>query len=170
VFDGRVRPLSLSMLLIACATTEPAAPKPHALAPAYPSSLGAVLAHTSELELTPDQVRKLNELEERRQRLDDQTRSAAHSQSQASDTSSTPPPRGGGRGMGRRGGGTQQHAQASHDPQVNQQYDDHDTQAFTAGLELLTEAQKPRAVELASKYREELFNYREQLAGESRDR
>lgn len=146
------------VVLAACATAPE--PKPHLVAPAYKSSLDAVLAHAAELSLTEEQQRRFEELDARRDQQDQESRARA----KAAPAETSPSPSSAGR-RGRRGGGGAgaPHGQASRDPQLNQQYDDHDTQAFTVALELLTEAQKPRAIELASKYREELFDYRQSL-------
>ncbi|MFT3838488.1 MAG: hypothetical protein QM723_16035 [Myxococcaceae bacterium] len=134
--------------------------KPHVVAPAYKSSLDAVLAHAAELSLTEEQQRRFEELDARRDQQDQESRARAKAAPTANEGSA--PPSTGRRGR-RGGGGGGSHGQASKDPQLNQQYDDHDTQAFTVALELMTEAQKPRAIELASKYREELFDYRQSL-------
>ncbi len=152
--------LPLLALSLGCATA-PAA-KPHRVAPAYKSSLEAVLARGSELALSEAQRRRFDQLEARREQQDAESRSRARAEHEASAAAPSPPPGGRGRGTGRRGGGAG-HAEASRDPSLNQQLDDHDTQAFTAALDLMTEAQKPRAIEIASHYREELFDYRQSL-------
>jgi hypothetical protein len=73
---------------------------------------------------------------------------------------------GGGRGRGMRGGmgGGRPGAGARSSPPESQQLrdklDDNDTQTYLEAEKALTEEQKPKAREYASKYREALFNYR----------
>jgi hypothetical protein len=67
---------------------------------------------------------------------------------------------GGGSGMGggrhnRGGEGSERHSDA-----VAQRIDDNDAQAFLEAESVLTEAQRPRAREIAEQYREQLFDWR----------
>jgi hypothetical protein len=76
---------------------------------------------------------------------------------------------GGGHGMG--GGGGRHHGgggESSADAQnrfaaLRERIDDNDTKAYLDAEDILTDAQKPQAREVASHYREQLFERREQM-------
>jgi hypothetical protein len=140
--------------------------------------VGAVLEHAQELQLTQEQHEKLESIDYaltlKQNELLDRARAA-----QASEpTSKTDTPMadtrgggsmggmgmGGGRGRGMMGGGgARRSAAAAQGPNkqaVNDKLDDNDTAAYLEAEQSLSEEQKPRARELASKYREQLYNYR----------
>jgi hypothetical protein len=172
----------LSAFVGACATTPPAPPPKPTPPPTASSSVGAVLEHAEELQLTQDQREKLESIDYNLTLKQNELRekaSAAQAQAQNGEpTSKTDTPmadqrgggsmgmggmgKGGGRGMmGGGGGGRRSAAPQGPTPKaVNDKLDDNDTAAYLEGEQVLTEAQKPRARELASKYREQLFNFR----------
>jgi hypothetical protein len=139
-----------------------------------------VLEHAEELQLTQDQHEKLESIDYALTLKNNETREKARAQAAqpGEPTSKTETPMGdtrgggsmsgmgggfgrGGRGMG--SGGARRSASPSASAQRQALYDkldDNDTAAFFEAEQSLTEAQKPRARELASKYREQLYNYR----------
>jgi len=176
-------------LLLACATT----PKPHRPMPpppAFRSSIDAVLAFRGELGLTDDQVLRLQAIDDKLEQDDAAIRAELRPAGKSGDIGSGPAssspvgtgspgaPGGagmggmGGRGMGGRGGMGRGPAmgapprdpdQAARFEAARAKLDDNDTAAFFAAQEVLTEAQKPRAQEIASKYRSDLMDYREAM-------
>jgi hypothetical protein len=70
--------------------------------------------------------------------------------------SASPSPSGGS-GHGRHRGGPPPQSQ-SHPPDLLTQLDDNDTRAYLEAEQLLTEQQRPRAQEIASAYREALYD------------
>jgi hypothetical protein len=160
-----VRTSTLACLwVLGCASAPPpvpAAPPPLVAPPEadFPrSSIAAILAHRQELELTSDQVDALSRRDDALAKEDAplQARLAAGT---SSPTSSSPSPStgmGGGR-HGRRGGQRPQPAAHASDPLS--QIDDNDTRAYLEIEEkVLTEAQRPRAREIASAFREALYD------------
>jgi len=141
-----------------------------------------VLAHRGELNLSDDQIQKLEGLDRELRAKNQAIRaegSAVHKANTAASspqrndpsmtrpttdpTASSPGRMGGGRGMGRgphRGpmGGAVDNTQ-HHDPESRM--DENDTDAYFTAEALLSEAQRPRAREIAEEYREQLYDYRE---------
>jgi hypothetical protein len=160
---------TLCLLLLACATTPPAPEKPPAPAPTARSSVAAVLEHSVDLALSQDQQDTLQHLDDALAEKNDGLRAEAskhHDNPQSDSTQAPMAPRGargirgGGAGgsMGHHGGGAR--ANPPESQALRDKLDDNDTQTFFEAEKSLTEVQKPKARELAGKYREELFNYR----------
>jgi hypothetical protein len=175
-------PLSVTLCLLglACAAAKPVPlpPDPATLSPLPRSSLAAVLAHRGDLDLTDDQVRLLT-------RLDDQLYDE-NSAIQVEAAKEPPPEKRpekeppadnhfnagsdtgmgmGGRG-GRRGGQPRESKPVPKpvpvDKSLQERLDGNDTEAYeNAERSVLQKDQTERAREIASKYREELFDRRE---------
>lgn len=178
--------VSAALLVAGCATVqkpeEPPPPRPEER-----SSLDVLLRHRSELQLTEDQVERLERLDDKREsevaalRTELAERKRAHQEGSGAkgpaSGSNAPPPGMSSRGMG--GAGTRgrgmgggmgrgQGSVAPRDPsefeRIHQKIDDADTRAFVdAHSMVLTEAQRPTAEKLASEYRAALFDYREEM-------
>jgi hypothetical protein len=150
---------------VACASAPAPAPTPAPpdpppiVAPASDlprSSIAAILVHRGELGLTPAQVEALSRRDDALAKEDAslRTRLAA-----GTSSGSTPPAASGGMG-GRRGRHSAQRvATPAHGPDALTQLDDNDTRAYLEIEEqVLTEAQRPAAREIASAYREALYD------------
>jgi hypothetical protein len=175
-------------LLVTCAPVASKPPPPPAALPPLPrSSIAAVLEHRNELELEDDQVLRLQDMDEslevnnaalRAQFLRDKPDAggAGHPHLVHGDSSGSTgagagmggPGMGGG-GMGGRGGrrggdpsgyGDEQ-SEAARYRHLLDQIDNNDTRAYLEAEELLTDAQKPRARAIATKYRADLSDRRE---------
>jgi hypothetical protein len=156
--------------------------------PAERSSLDAVLAHRTELNLTTEQTEQLQAIDDAREHSVVELRGASgehHGRGGARGmptgnpsgdpaSNARPPGMGGGGGRGGGGmgrgsglgglhGGARGAEETSATEQVQAKLDDADTQAFLKGEALLQEPQKEPARVIASKYREALFNYREAM-------
>jgi hypothetical protein len=120
------------------------------------SSIAAILLHRQELGLTASQVEALARRDDALAKEDEALRGRLTART-SSATSSPPASSGMGGRRGRHGGQTPQ--AAAHHPDALTQLDDNDTRAY---LEIedrvLTEAQRPRAREIASTYREALYD------------
>ena len=187
------------VVLVACATAAPKPEGPPPVRPAARSSIDAVVSHRSELELTDEQVTKLQALDDERERKASEVRAEL----QAARGDSTERHGGGTRGgpasgngspagmspggmgsggmggggmgrggMGRMGGGhggmgpaAGPGAAQGHDAQQAWvRLDDLDTQAYLSTESIFKDdAQRERAAIVATKYREELFNFREAM-------
>ncbi len=159
--------LSAAFLSLACATTQPkkvATTGPQATFPR--SSIAAVLGHKDELQLTGEQVRRLQDLDDQLERQNAALRQEAEKrQSQGSSPSGAF-----GRGMGGRSrggtggrsmGGTRSAPSTANGPKsVEERIDDNDTNAYLEAEKVLTEAQRARAMEIASKFRQERWDRR----------
>ena len=152
----------LCLLVLGCASAPPPAPPdPPPIVESVPenfprSSIAAILVHRQELELTPAQLEALTRRDDALAKEDEALRARLTART-SSATSSSPAPSGmGGRHGGRRGS---QHPQNTpHGPDALTQLDDNDTRAYLEIEEqVLTEAQRPRAREIASIYREALY-------------
>jgi len=161
----------LCLLALGCASAPPPVlPTPPPIVAAAPqdfprSSIAAVLLHRQELGLTASQVEALTRRDDALAKEDEALR--ARLTARTSSTSSSPPasPGMGGR-RGRHGGQTPQ--QAAHHPDALTQLDDNDTRAYLEIEErVLTEAQRPRAREIASTYREALYDRQHPSASRS---
>ncbi len=186
---------AVAVIAMACA---PAAVGPPAasLAPLPPlprSSIAAVLGHRSELHLTEDQVKRLQDLDDDL----DANQSAVRAQlalgpPDGGEIPEPEPPKktdddqmGGAGGMGAMGGmggamggmgGAPSHkgsgdpsppkppgpTQAQKRADLLRRIDDNDTNAYLQAEDVLTEEQKPLARRVASKYRADLYDRREQ--------
>jgi hypothetical protein len=160
----RTAPL-LGLLALGCASAPPPAPSaPPPIGAAATatedlprSSIAAILLHRQELGLTADQVDFLTRRDDALAKEDAALR-ARVAAGTSSATSSTPAPSG---GMGGRHGrhGGQRPQPTTHAPDALTQLDDNDTRAYLEIEEqVLTEAQRPRAREIASTFREALYD------------
>jgi hypothetical protein len=168
------RSLLLAILLLAPAGRAlPTDPPASTLPPLLPSSsVGAVLLKRSALELTPEQVKQLEQVQARLVRDQAAAReAAAHPPEPSGPANAPPPPKatgagGGGPGPGMSGGKTRpppniRSSGADQSLALEQRLDELDTEAFLKAVELLPEAQREKAVDVASRYREQLFEQRE---------
>ena len=163
--------LPLCLSLAACASAPPApVPRPAGLPR---SSIAAVLTHRQELALTPDQVSALQQRDDALERED------APLLARMSQTGgSVGHPEGGrtaadapaGSGHGGRHGQRPQVAPAARSEDALARLDDNDTRAYLeVERSVLTESQRPRAREIASRFREELYDrqHRTQVPADS---
>src|SRR5262249_7660911 len=119
------------------------------------SSIAAVLLHRDELGLTQAQVEGLQQRDDALAREQAAIRARLASSSTARSGSPTTPSGNPGRGRHRRGSAPQTQ---THPPDLLTQLDDDDTRAYLDAEQLLTEQQRPRAQEIASAYREALYD------------
>lgn len=169
---------TMSLFAASCAANPKPSPSPPADLPPLPrSSIAAVLEHRAELELTDEQVRRLQQLDEK---LQQENAAIRKELAQGKQASGQPAPDGSAGGMGRRsrgggggrrsrgeGGGTSNDTPRPKSPM--QLMDDNDTRAYLEAETILTEAQRPRAREIASRFREELSDRREARRKRSND-
>lgn len=153
--------------------------------PSARSSLDAVLAHRSELQLDDVQVARLSGLDDERERkasalraellerspgrnprADGPDASPTAAGAQAPGPTGIEPPSGmgrlGGRGRGGERGQLGPMPDETRDERLRllERLDDLDTQAFLSADGVFTDAQRARAQAIASKYREALFDFR----------
>jgi hypothetical protein len=154
------------LFVLGCASAPPpapAAPPPIVGPPAedFPrSSIAAILAHRQELQLTSDQLDALGQRDDALAKEDAPIRARMAAGTSTSTAQSSPPPSSG-MGGGRHGhhGGQRPQQSTAHAPDPLTQIDDNDTRAYLEIEEkVLTEAQRPRAREIASAYREALYD------------
>jgi hypothetical protein len=160
--------LALILVLLACGSAPPpsgpsAAPAAVPAAPPLPrSSIAAVLLHRDELGLSDEQVHALqdldNDLAEANAKIaEGPPRRPAPDAGTASGSVGMR-----GTGMGR--GHGQRHAAPApaerRGTPVEQRMDDNDTHAFLRAEEILTDAQRDRARDIAEEYREALYDRR----------
>jgi hypothetical protein len=162
--------LVTATLLLQAAPARGADPAPGAVAPLLPrSSVAAVLAQRGALGLTPEQVKQLEQVDAKLARDQEAARSAAaHAEDpkQAAPqrpTQGAAPPGPGGMAGGKSRPPPQIRVNSGPSPAevLERQLDDLDTQAFLQVVESLPEAQREKAVDVASRYREQLFEQRE---------
>ena len=169
--------LLLLALLLSPPFTRAADPAPGAPPLLQRSSLAAVLAQGAALKLSPEQVRALEQADSRLARDQEAARAAqahpedAPSGAQAGPPSSRPPsgsgagPASGGPGGGMSGGKSRPPPTRKSGPDpvdvLQQQLDALDTEAFLKAVDALPEAQRERAIEIASRHRELVFEQRE---------
>jgi hypothetical protein len=181
---------TLCVLFIGCASSKPAAepervgPPPEA--PRVHSSIQAVLAAREELQLTDEQVDKMKEIDGRREAADTalklpkagpstgekkEAKDADHGSPQDAGMGTMGGPggmmggRGGHAGRGMRGASAASPSEPKQKgASIQERLDDNDTASYLEAEESLTEVQKTRAREIASKYREQLSDYREYVA------
>jgi hypothetical protein len=173
---ARFPPLVVALLLCGSPAwaAEPATAAPSLL---HRSSLAAVLAQRGALQLTPDQVKLLEQADARLAREQESAKAAqAHPEDappgNPGGMPSGKPPGGSGAGPasggpGGMGGGK---SRPSTPPRrsgpspaelLEQQLDALDTQAFLTVVETLPEPQREKAIEVASRHREQVFEQRE---------
>lgn len=173
--------LLLAPALTACAHEKPSAPVDVASMPPLPrSSIAAVVQQRVKLALTDDEVRDLEELDQAREKanaafMDEVAQKQKAAQAAVASAGSGPPAGGGqGGGMGgggMRGGGMGGHrgapqgvseaANATAAATIQDRLDENDTKAFLDAEQVLTEAQRDPAREIASDYRSQLYERRE---------
>jgi hypothetical protein len=154
-------------------STPEAPPRPMVLLPR--SSIAAVIAHRGDLALSDDQVERLqardNELEKAQATL-----RSAFDRKQAGVSSH--PAQQPGMGMGG-GGGRHRNQPRSAAPttpaptlkNLEEQMDDNDTRAYLAAeAAVLSEKQRDPARDVAEKYREDLYEQRDQAERQSKER
>ena len=170
MFPPRVRTSAfLCLLALGCASAPLPAPpsSPPIVAPAAEdlprSSIAAILLHRQELGLSASQVEALTRRDDVLAKEDAVLR--ARLTAQTSSATSAPPASPG--TSGRRGRHTGQRPQATaHGPDAATQLDDNDTRAYLEIEEqVLGEAQRPRAREIAASYREALYDRQHPAAG-----
>ena len=162
----------LLLLGFACAHAQPQ-PTSTPVTPSLPvlplprSSLAAVLAHRGDLELTAEQVDRLQVRDEELEREQVKLRAAReHRQHEAPARTGQQP----GPGMGGSPGGRHRQSQRTNSAtdakpavrSLEEQLDDADTRAYLGAEEaVLTEKQRDPAREIAEKYREDLYDQRD---------
>jgi hypothetical protein len=165
-----------------------AAAAPVASLPLLPrSSIAAVVLHREELGLSDDQVRDLELRDQQREKEDAAVRDEVEEKQKAAKAAASAPstsggggagtgsggPSGGmrGGGMGRRGargGGASPPAHVTTETSIEERLDANDTKAYLdVESASLTEGQKDRAREIASEYREKLYERRELLRAQA---
>jgi|SRR6202158_1473384 len=153
--------LSVALLPLACATSPPKA-KSDTQPPLPRSSIAAVLEHRRELELSDDQVRRLQNLDDQLERANAAIRQEANQKQTSPPVSRAPRAGMGGRsrgGMGRPSGeGRSQPSSATAPKSAEERIDDNDTNAYLEAEKVLTESQRPLALEIASRFREESWD------------
>jgi hypothetical protein len=159
----------LLALLLAPLPSRPAEPVRGAPPLLQRSSIAAVLAQAGALKLTPEQVKTLEQADARLARDQEAARaSQAHPEdapSTSAPTRSAPGPASGGPGGGMSGGKSRPSPTRKTGPDpaelLQQQLDALDTEAFLMAMEALPEAQREKAIEVASRHREQVFEQRE---------
>jgi hypothetical protein len=164
--------LLVSLLPAAARSGESSAPPPLA----HRSSIAAVLSQAGALRLTPDQVKLLEHADSVLMRDQAAARAAAASSDDdaAKSAAAGARPSGGkpgptitptGPGGGVSGGKSKPPPPRRGGPDptevLNQQLDVLDTEAFLKAIEPLPEAQREKAIEIASRYREQVYEQRE---------
>jgi hypothetical protein len=170
--------LLLASGLMACAHEKPSAPVDVASLPPLPrSSIAAVVQQRAKLGLTDDEVRDLEEIDQGREKADaaftdEVAQKQKAAQAAGASTGGGPPAGGGGmRGGGRHGGGMggsrgspqagSGAANGTAPATIQDHLDENDTKAFLDAEQVLTEAQRDEAREIAADYRAQLYERRE---------
>src|SRR5262249_27323315 len=154
-----------AFLALGCATSQPKeASTPSPQPPLPRSSIAAVLQHKDELQLTDDQARRLQELDDQLERQNAALRQEAEKRKSKDPSSGS----GFGRGMGggsraAMGGrlmrGTRSSTSNGAGSQsLEERMDDNDTNAYLEAEKVLTETQRARATEIATKFRQERWD------------
>jgi hypothetical protein len=174
---ARFPPLFVALLLLG-SPARAAEPAPAAPSLLHRSSLAAVLAQRGALQLTPDQVKLLEQADARLAREQESAKAAQPHPEDAPPgnpggmPSGKPPggsgagPASGGPGGGMGGGKSRPSApprRSGPGPAelLEQQLDALDTQAFLTAVMALPEPQREKAIEVASRHREQVFDQRE---------
>jgi len=152
----------------ACASS-PQRPAAGATPPEPPlprSSIAAVLQHKGELQLSEEQVRRLQDLNDQLERQNAALRQEADKKKAGGQPPSNAlQPVMGGRSRGGMGGhatGGKRGApsNASGPMSAEERMDDNDTNAYLEAEKVFSESQRPRALEIASRFREESWDRR----------
>jgi hypothetical protein len=176
--------LALALSQLACASQPPPpqliAPVPTNQAPLPPlprSSIAAVVLHRGELGLTDEQVGEIEQRDQQREGENVAVRGEMEKKGQKgpSARSSSSGSGNGGAPQGMHGGGMHGGRMAGRSPAsgsggekdadraatLEDRLDENDTKAYLDAESVFTEAQKARAREIASDYREQLYERRE---------
>jgi hypothetical protein len=163
----------LLALLLSPPLSRAAEPAPSAPPLLQRSSIAAVLAQGGALKLSPEQVKALEQADSRLARDQEAARaSLAHPEDAPAATPPSRPtgssgagPASGGPGGGMSGGKSRQPPPRKSGPGpaelLQQQLDALDTEAFLMAVEALPEAQREKAIDIASRHRELVFEQRE---------
>jgi len=163
----RISLLALGPLFFFCASSDrERAAASKSPAPLPRSSIAAVLAARGELNLTAEQVGRLEKMDEQLEKANAPMRSEIQRLTQGGATSNQA-----GRLGGRRAGGAGSRPRGepgAGSPKtgrgalgtLQERIDDNDTQAYLQAESVLTPEQQPRAREIASRFREELWDRR----------
>src|SRR5215813_685856 len=152
----------------ACASS-PQRPAAGATPPEPPlprSSISAVLQHKGELQLSEEQVRRLQDLNDQLERQNAALRQEADKKKAGGQPPSNAlQPGMGGRSRGGMGGhatGGKRGApsNANGPMSAEERMDDNDTNAYLEAEKVFSESQRPRALEIASRFREESWDRR----------
>jgi len=163
----------ISLLAAACGS-QPPPPAAADLPPLPRSSIAAVLLHRDELALSDEQVHALQQIDEQLADRVAEIKDRVHTPRDGG-VARRPPYAGGagGRGFGSRRGMGRPRASggAPESPNrpntVQDHLDDLDTQAYLqAEEEILTDAQREKARDIAEEYREALYDRRARLHGD----
>ena len=164
---------------MACAHEKPPAVDVASLPPLPRSSIAAVVLQREKLGLTDDQIRDLEEIDQGREKANAallaevaEKQKAAHAAGSSAGNGTSAGGGGGGmRGGGMRGGGMggrRGAAPVAPDPPagtapatVEDRLDENDTKAFLDAEQVLTDAQRDPAREIATDYRAQLYERRE---------
>jgi hypothetical protein len=124
-----------------------------------------VLEHRRELKLSDGQVRRLQDLDDQLERQNAALRQGADKRQTKGESLSRPPRGGmGGRprgGMGRSTGEARSPPSSANEPKsVEERIDDNDTNAYLEAEKVLTESQRPPALQIAERFREESWDRR----------
>jgi hypothetical protein len=181
---------------VACASQPPPAPpiapvpaNPAALPPLPRSSIAAVVLHRAELKLTDDQVAALEQRDRQREEenaavreeMEKKSQRAPSSRSGSGSGGAAQGMQGGGMGGGMHGGGMHGGRMGGRSPAsgsgggkeadraatLEDRLDENDTKAYLDAESAFTEAQKAAAREIASDYREQLYEQRENARNRS---
>jgi hypothetical protein len=133
------------------------------------SSIAAVVLHRAEIGLTDEQVGEMEQLDRQREAenaavREEMAKKTRQGQVAPSSNSSSGGMRGGGMHGGMRGGrspGLGGGKEGDRAATLEDRFDENDTKAYLDAEGVLTDGQKERAREIASDYREQLYERRE---------
>jgi len=157
-----VRALVLLAVIGGCAGSQQSPPPPASALPALPrSSIAAILAHRAELALTEAQIGQLEARDDQLYRENASLRARLDASKDSPAVTSSGPSAPMGSHPGRVGGGGwhsgSRDSTRPTDPLTRM--DDNDTRAYLdVEANVLTEAQRPRAQEIASEFRSALYD------------
>ncbi|HXN42404.1 MAG TPA: hypothetical protein VN918_11480 [Myxococcaceae bacterium] len=163
----RISLLALGSLFLFCANANRERAALNKPPPPLPrSSIAAVLAARGELNLTVEQLGQLEKMDEQLEKANAPIRSEIQRLTQGGVTSNpaagSTGRRAGGAGSRRRGepGAGSPRTGRGAPGTLQERIDDNDTQAYLQAESVLTPEQQPRAREIASRFREELWDRR----------
>jgi hypothetical protein len=147
---------------------------PHPVVLLPRSSIAAVLAHRGELDLSVEQVERLQGRDDELENEQAALRVALERREQSAEKGAQQPVAGMAGGPGGRHHGQQQSVPAETRPKsktsnLEDQLDDNDTRAYLAAeAAVLTEKQREPARDIAEKYREDLYDQRDRAQSQSK--